>query len=156
MTKLQELIQTLRRCSHPPRYSSGFHSSSPCLASTQPPILSWYLLKYGEAARKCKQLCDKADHTLAAMSVVGHSSSHLFYVTDKCSGTQFLIDTGSDVSVVPPLHTDQFSKPYIVHQYPHMEHDLAHSILDFGESSAGVSSLSVPLLVLIFSTTITC
>ena len=44
---------------------------------------------------------------LAATSVIGHSSSHLFYVTDKCSGTRFLIDTGADVSVALPSHTDR-------------------------------------------------
>ena len=125
-------------------------------ASTPPPIFSWHHLKYGEAARKCKPLCDKADHTLATTSVVDHSSSQLFCVTDKCSGTRFLLDTGADISVVDGYHRQDFSKPYIVYQYLHMEHSLSHSILDFSESSTGVSTLSVPSLVLIFTTILTC
>ena len=103
---LRELFLENCRRSHPPRHSSGSHSSSPHLASTPPPTLCWYHQKDDEAARKCKPPCDKAGHMLAATSIVGHSSSHLFYVTEKCSGTRFLIDTGADVSVVPPSHTD--------------------------------------------------
>ena len=41
------------------------------------------------------------------MSVVGHSLSRLFFVTDKSSGLRFLIDTGADVSVIPPSHSDR-------------------------------------------------
>ena len=44
---------------------------------------------------------------LAATGVVGHSSSRVFFITDKSSGTRFLIDTGADVSVIPPSHTDR-------------------------------------------------
>ena len=54
------------------------------------------------------RLVKRTGHTLAATGVVvGHSSSHLFFVTDKSSGTHFLIDTGADVSVIPPSNTDR-------------------------------------------------
>ena len=53
------------------------------------------------------RLVKRTGHTLAATGVVGHSSSRLFFVTGKSSGTRFLIDTGADVSVIPPSHTDR-------------------------------------------------
>ena len=51
------------------------------------------------------RLVKRTGHKLAATGVVGHSTSRLFFVTDKSSGTRFLIDTGADVSVIPPSHT---------------------------------------------------
>ena len=32
----------------------------------------------------------------------GHSPSRLFYITDHSSGLRFLVDTGAQVSVIPP------------------------------------------------------
>ena len=40
--------------------------------------------------------------SLAATSVGGQLSSRLFHITDCISGMQFLIDTGADISVIPP------------------------------------------------------
>ena len=38
-----------------------------------------------------------------ATSLAGFSiTSHLFYVTDRTTGTRFLVDTGTDASVIPP------------------------------------------------------
>ncbi len=42
-----------------------------------------------------------------ATSVTGPLLSRLFYVTDKVTGTRFLVDTGSEVSVIPPSHSDR-------------------------------------------------
>ena len=36
----------------------------------------------------------------------GHQHSRLFYVTDRSSGFRFLVDTGAQVSVIPPYPTD--------------------------------------------------
>ena len=36
----------------------------------------------------------------------GHQHSRLFYVTDRSSGFRFLVDTGAQVSVIPPTPTD--------------------------------------------------
>ena len=33
--------------------------------------------------------------------------SRLFYVTNRISGTRFLIDTGTEVSVLPPTHSEK-------------------------------------------------
>ena len=39
---------------------------------------------------------------LVATSGSGHSHSRLFYITDNSSGLKFLVDTGAQVSVIPP------------------------------------------------------
>ncbi len=48
------------------------------------------------------QLGKLHSRTLAATGVPGHiPTSRLFYVTDTHTGTRFLVDTGSEVSVIP-------------------------------------------------------
>ena len=42
-----------------------------------------------------------------ATSVPGQVPSRLFYVTDKATGLCFLVDTGAEVSVIPPSATDR-------------------------------------------------
>ena len=45
--------------------------------------------------------------TLMATGVAGPTHSRLFYVTDKVTGTHFLVDTVSEVSVIPLSHSDR-------------------------------------------------
>ena len=44
---------------------------------------------------------------LVATGVTGQNSSRLFYVSDSNSHTYFLVDTGSEVSAIPPSSTDR-------------------------------------------------
>ena len=45
---------------------------------------------------------------LLATGTAGHQQpSRLFYVTDRPTGLQFLVDTGAEVSIVPPTPTDR-------------------------------------------------
>ncbi len=109
VSQLQETIQTLHKPSFTPKRTSS-RSSSPRPTSPGPQALCWYHQKYGTAAKKCKPPCDwvkGTGHTLAATGVAGHSSSRLFFVSDKSSGTRFLVDTGADVSVIPPTQADR-------------------------------------------------
>ena len=46
------------------------------------------------------------DRPLTAASVSSPHTSRLFYVTDKGTGTRYLVDTGSEVSVIPPSPSD--------------------------------------------------
>ena len=46
-------------------------------------------------------------HSLSATSVAGHLTSRLLFVTDKTSGRRFLVDTGAEVSVLPPTAADR-------------------------------------------------
>ena len=47
----------------------------------------------------------RASQQLEAKSVAGLTQSRLFHATNCASGLKFLIDTGVEVSVVPPSHT---------------------------------------------------
>ena len=51
------------------------------------------------------QLGKLAGRTLAATGAAGPSHSRLFYIQDTHT-TQFLVDTGSEVSVIPPSASD--------------------------------------------------
>ena len=58
----------------------------------------WTLFKVG------KRL---GQQPLVAIGAADHQqSSHLFYVTDHSTRLQLLIDTGTKVSIVPPIPTD--------------------------------------------------
>ena len=49
--------------------------------------------------------------TLAATGVSGPIASRLFFVSDAHTKTHFLVDTGSEVSVIPPTPTDRRRSP---------------------------------------------
>ena len=48
---------------------------------------------------------------LVATGVSGLTPSRLFYVSDSNSNSQFLVDTGSEVSVIPPTPDDRRRSP---------------------------------------------
>nr|CAH8821166.1 unnamed protein product [Trichobilharzia regenti] len=71
--------------------------------------ICWYHRSYGSNARRCRSPCNfqakpKDISSCMKTSTVGNlrSSSRLFYVTDRNTGTTFLVDTGAEVSVLPP------------------------------------------------------
>ena len=49
--------------------------------------------------------------SLAATGVIGPVFSHLFYVSDVRTHTSFLLDTGSEVSAIPPSASDRRCSP---------------------------------------------
>ena len=49
--------------------------------------------------------------TLSATGVASRNSSRLFHVRDANTYTHFLVDTGSEVSVLPPSTTDRRQPP---------------------------------------------
>lgn len=57
------------------------------------------------------QLGKLPGRTLTATSVAGPTISRLFYVADKVTGIRFLVDTGSEVSVIPPSLSDRRHPP---------------------------------------------
>ena len=77
----------------------------------------WYHWRYGDDARKCKEPYSykrkqkagkRRSQRLATTSPPGNdTNSRLFYVTDKQSGRRFLIDTGAEISVLPPTASDR-------------------------------------------------
>ncbi len=57
------------------------------------------------------QLGKLSGRTLVATSVTGPPYSRLFFVSDAHTNTRFLVDTGSEVSVIPPTPTDRRRSP---------------------------------------------
>ena len=53
------------------------------------------------------QLGKRVGQTLAATGVNGLPSSRLLYVSDTHTKIRFLVDTGSEVSVIPPTPADR-------------------------------------------------
>ena len=53
-----------------------------------------------------QQVGKRSGQPLTAMSDTGLQPSRLFYVTDKTTGFRFLVDTGTEVSVIPPSPAD--------------------------------------------------
>ena len=50
--------------------------------------------------------------SLAATSVAGQPpQGRLFYVRDRSSSLRFLVDTGAQVSIIPPTRSDRAAKP---------------------------------------------
>ena len=49
--------------------------------------------------------------SLVAKSVTGLISSRLFYITDTSTTLRFLIDTGAEVSIIPPSKYDRLRQP---------------------------------------------
>ena len=69
---------------------------------------------------------------LTATSTAGEQASRLFYVMDKYTGQRFLVDTGAEVSVIPPNRTDKRCGP----NSNVMLQAVNHSTIDtFGERS---------------------
>ena len=57
------------------------------------------------------QLGKRLGRTLAATGVNGPIASRLFFVSDAHTHTRFLVDTGSEVSVIPPTPADRRHSP---------------------------------------------
>ena len=57
------------------------------------------------------QLGKRIGRTLAATGVTGPTTCRLFFVCDAHTNTQFLVDTGSEVSVIPPTSADRRRSP---------------------------------------------
>ena len=73
------------------------------LAPTLTP-LCWYHKKFGKSRQEALQLGKRIGRTLAVTGVTSPTSSRLFFVSTL---TQFLVDTGSEVSVIPPTPADR-------------------------------------------------
>ena len=116
---LKKLLKTL--ASAPQRTGTRTHGHTPTVPDSQS-HLCWYHYRFGDAAKKCKSPCTKvgklSSQSLMATSEPGLFSLHsrLFYITDKLTGHRFLIDTGAEVSVIPPSQSDQEHKQDLVLQ----------------------------------------
>ena len=72
----------------------------------------------------------RMSRTLAATDATGSTPSRLFYVRDAHTNTSFLVDTGSEVSVIPPTVSDRN------HSHPRMLHAVNNTpIRTYGQRS---------------------
>ena len=53
-------------------------------------------------------------HSLMVTGAAGLNCSRLFYIHDNSTGLRFLVDTGTEVSVVPPSRSDRKQQDCVV------------------------------------------
>lgn len=49
--------------------------------------------------------------SIAATGTAGEQTSRLLFVTDRATGRRFLVDTGAEVSILPPSHAGPKRRP---------------------------------------------
>ncbi|CAI2738848.1 unnamed protein product, partial [Dicrocoelium dendriticum] len=84
-------------------------SKSPCKLSNSNnrQASCWYHQRFGTAARKCIKPCSFAKkqgnlgRSVTATDAPGQHQGRLIRVRDLTSGTEFLVDSGAEVSVIP-------------------------------------------------------
>ncbi|CAH8610157.1 unnamed protein product [Schistosoma curassoni] len=111
--KLTELTQREK-----PRRSSRDRSRERTRSTSRrrtTPAICWYHQMFGYRARKCLQPCEfnRAGNRYPRVSMATASThimpenSRLFYIQDRTTGAQFLVDTGAEISVVPPFNEER-------------------------------------------------
>ncbi|RTG87493.1 uncharacterized protein DC041_0006144, partial [Schistosoma bovis] len=111
--KLTELTQREK-----PRRSSRDRSRERTRSTSRrrtTPAICWYHQMFGYRARKCLQPCrfNRASNRYPRVSMATASThimpenSRLFYIQDRTTGAQFLVDTGAEISVVPPFNEER-------------------------------------------------
>nr|VZI22741.1 unnamed protein product [Spirometra erinaceieuropaei] len=94
-------------------HAQSFHSARPNAAAT-----CWYHTTFGAKARRCISPCSftfkqskrvkPVSRKVSASNLSDSSNpSRTFYVRDTRSGRRFLVDTGAQLSVIPPTPADR-------------------------------------------------
>ena len=116
LTGLVESLTTRSRPRSLSRLPRRVSSPSPPQSSHE--SLCWYHCQYGDHAQKCREPCARGlKHSGQSLVVkcIRPVSSHLFYITDQNTGTRFLVDTGAEVSIIPPSPLDRKHSPDTSH-----------------------------------------
>ncbi|KAL5510849.1 hypothetical protein EMCRGX_G006458 [Ephydatia muelleri] len=69
--------------------------------------LCYYHRSFGQAARKCTKPCSWSGKEQAIVAMAASHNTGLFFLWDKISGRQFLVDTGAEISVIPATASDK-------------------------------------------------
>ena len=108
-------------CTSQAKKAGKIFEKAPLISANNPKIslrhvrrnkFCWFHTNFGSRALRCRTPCAWKTRTASAANarVASASSlsstSRLFFVTDKVSHMSFLVDTGAEVSVVPPEKTD--------------------------------------------------
>ena len=73
------------------------------------------------------ELGKRHGQALMATNVPGNSHSRLFYITDKISNHKFLVDTGAEISVIPPNKYDRHRRSLLMVLNPYLQSTFSHS-----------------------------
>ncbi|XP_018653579.1 hypothetical protein Smp_173950 [Schistosoma mansoni] len=113
VTRMQMGHRNRSRSPQRPRSKSQNRSQM----SRQPGQFCWYHWKFGVNSTKCMQPCAWPKHNSkdsgkrvtppqVATTEEGRQNSRLFYVRDRNSGLNFLVDTGAALSIIPQNKTE--------------------------------------------------
>ena len=69
--------------------------------------LCYYHRSFGQATRKCTKPCSWSGKEQAIVPMTASHNTGLFFLWDKISGRQFLVDTGAEISVIPATASDK-------------------------------------------------
>ena len=92
-------------------FTSGFHKwvSQFIINIYLSPSL-WWLDSLIELMWSHKKGKHYVGHLLVAMNIAGHLPSRLLFISDKKTGCRFPVDTGAQMSVIPPTVADRKHK----------------------------------------------
>lgn len=103
--------QSQPRRRHSPKRSNFYNNN--CRSYTSGTPICWYHQQYKSKARKCIQPCmfnsrakDSTIQQISATPVSYPKPRRLPYVTEKSTGTHFLVDTAAQVSLLPCVSSD--------------------------------------------------
>ncbi|CAH8465108.1 unnamed protein product [Dicrocoelium dendriticum] len=107
---LRQEVQSLKLHRH--QRDSPSRSPSPSRRRTRRPICRYHT-RFGRSARNCIKPCSfpvtrkrTGRHVLATNAVGRSRPNRLFNIVDRNTGIMFLVDTGAEVSVIPPVPGD--------------------------------------------------
>nr|VZI14922.1 unnamed protein product [Spirometra erinaceieuropaei] len=104
-----------RRTPNPRRTSSVSHTRRPQSSSS----VCWYHQQFGGAARRCLQPCSfkasptasgRRSHPTVEATAAGSAANlhtRRLFLWDRIAGAKFLVDSGAEVSVVPPTPAER-------------------------------------------------
>ena len=70
----------------------------------------WYHQRFGDDAQKCRLPCTagkRPGQSLVATNTAGQQTGRLLFVTDRKSKIRFLVETGAEVSIIPPSNAER-------------------------------------------------
>lgn len=116
--KVETLTKGFRRSCNSSGQKSRSRSMTPAKASNvKPNKLCYYHKRFASKANKCSQPCSWVNRKSkeigqpAVRTLIHGPLINRLFVTDKNSNRDFLVDTGADISVVPPTSKERLNAP---------------------------------------------
>ena len=74
----------------------------------------FYHMNFGDDAHKCVNPCVFSGNPLATCCIIRKQSSRILYAFDRNSKQHFMLDTGADISVIPPSPMERRTRNFNV------------------------------------------